>query len=95
MSQTSGNDTSFCHLYKPIQAVEKLESYRVGGYHPIAIGDQLHDRYRVVHKLGHGTYSTIWLAQDQKLNRYVAVKVCTADSNPLEFGVLSELSSSQ
>lgn len=95
MSQTSRNDASFCHLYEPIEAVEKLESYRLGGYHPIAIGDQFHDRYRVVHKLGHGTYSTIWLAQDQKLNRYVAVKVCTADSNPLEFGVLSELSSSQ
>lgn len=38
---------------------------------------------------------TIWLAQDQKLNRYVAVKMCTADSNPLKFGVLSDLSSNE
>ncbi|KAJ5188447.1 hypothetical protein N7491_004772 [Penicillium cf. griseofulvum] len=67
----------------------------MGGYHPIAIGDQFHDRYRVVHKLGHGTYSTVWLAQDRKFKRYVAVKVCTADSNPRELDVLSELASPQ
>ncbi|CAG8907939.1 unnamed protein product [Penicillium egyptiacum] len=95
MSQTPRRDTSFRHLYEPIEAIEKLESYSVGGYHPIAIGDQFHDRYRIVHKLGHGTYSTIWLAQDRKFNRYVAVKVCTADSNPLELDVLSDLSSPQ
>jgi serine/threonine protein kinase len=89
------NNTPFRHLYEPIEGTEKLESYSVGGYHPIAIGDQFHDRYRVVHKLGHGTYSTTWLARDQRFNRYVAVKVCTADSDPLELDVLSELSSRQ
>jgi len=75
--------------------VEKLEGYRVGGYHSMTIGDHIHNRYQVVQKLGHGTYSTIWLARDQKDDKYVAIKVCTADSNPLESSVLSELSNSQ
>ncbi|CDM37059.1 Protein kinase-like domain [Penicillium roqueforti FM164] len=58
----SPKDDSSQHLYEPIEGVEKLESYRVGGYHSMTIGDHIHNRYQVVHKLGHGTYSTIWLA---------------------------------
>ena len=42
--------------YKPIEDVENLERYRAGGYHPIVIGDLLHGRYRIVHKLGFGAY---------------------------------------
>ncbi|RAK85216.1 kinase-like protein [Aspergillus costaricaensis CBS 115574] len=79
-------------LYEPIEDVERIEYYEAGGYHPVTIGDCFHHRYRVVHKLGHGTYSTIWLAHDEVSNRYVAVKICTADSNPLENSVLSRLS---
>ncbi|CAI7588455.1 unnamed protein product [Penicillium bialowiezense] len=89
------DDDSSYHLYEPIEGVEKLESYRVGGYHSITIGDHIHNRYQVVQKLGHGTYSTIWLARDQKDGKYVAAKVCTADSNPHEFSDLSGLSNSQ
>lgn len=95
MSHSPKGDHSSHHLYEPIEGVEKLESYRVGGYHSMTIGDHIHNRYQVVQKLGHGTYSTIWLARDQKDGKYVAIKVCTADSNPLEFSVLSELSNSQ
>ena len=79
-------------LYEPIESVERMEYYQEGGYHPVEIGDHFHDRYRVVHKLGHGTYSTIWLARDERSSRYVAVKICTADSDPLETDVLSQLS---
>ncbi|XP_044717144.1 kinase [Hirsutella rhossiliensis] len=35
-----------------IDGVEAIEKYRPGGYHPIAIGDVLHKRYRIVDKLG-------------------------------------------
>ncbi|KAJ5139328.1 uncharacterized protein N7515_004176 [Penicillium bovifimosum] len=94
MSHSPKDDFSH-HLYEFIEEVEKLESYCVGGYHPITIGDSIHDRYQVVQKLGHGTYSTVWLAQDQKFGKYVAIKVCTANSNPHEFSVLSELSTQQ
>ncbi|BCS18597.1 uncharacterized protein APUU_11425S [Aspergillus puulaauensis] len=79
-------------LYEPIESVERMEYYQKGGYHAVEIGNYFHDRYRIVHKLGHGTYSTIWLARDEISNRYVVVKICTADSDPLETDVLSQLS---
>lgn len=40
----------------------------------------LHNRYHVVNKLVHGTYSTIWLARDTIASTYVAIKICMADS---------------
>jgi serine/threonine-protein kinase SRPK3 len=44
---------------------EPLHRYRVGGYHPIALGDLFKDgRYKVLHKLGWGGYSTVWAAKD-------------------------------
>lgn len=70
--------------YERIEGVEWLERYRPDGYHPILIGDVLHDRYRVIHKLGHGTFATIWLARDQRKSAYVAVKVGTAESQNRE-----------
>lgn len=58
------------------------------------LGDLLHDRYRIVNKLGHGGYSTIWLAHDEKKKEYVAVKVAIPDSGPRrESEILRELSS--
>ncbi|KAI1368896.1 kinase-like domain-containing protein [Xylaria arbuscula] len=62
-----------------------------GGYHPIVIGHRLGDRYRVVHKLGFGFYSTTWLARDIQHSKYVAVKVGTADSGGKEVEVLTRL----
>lgn len=39
---------------------ERFENYRPGGYHPVSIGDELHNsRYRILHRLYHGLYSTI------------------------------------
>jgi serine/threonine protein kinase len=49
------------------------------------------DRYRIVHKLGHGSFSTAWLALDQESSEYVAVKVGTADANKHEADILSRL----
>ncbi|KAJ5239142.1 kinase-like domain-containing protein [Penicillium chermesinum] len=68
--------------YMPIEDVEKLERYRPGGYHPITIGEQLGGRYSIVHKLGFGSYSTVWLARNKESGKYVAIKipVSTLDS---------------
>lgn len=66
--------------YNWIDGAENLEKYEPGGYHPILIGDVLHDRYRIVDKLGFGGYSTVWLAQDTRQQEYVAVKVGVAES---------------
>jgi serine/threonine protein kinase len=74
--------------YFPLNAVEKLERYRTGGYHPLEIGDTLGKHYRVIHKLGFGTYSTTWLAADKTSGKYVAIKVGAGYSNPLEMDVI-------
>ncbi|GJC92837.1 protein kinase domain protein [Colletotrichum higginsianum] len=78
-------------LYEHVDNVERLDFYRTGGYHPIQPGDRLDGRYRVVHKLGYGTHSTIWLARDDRQVKYVAVKVGTADSDEKEADILSRI----
>ncbi|KAK2012448.1 kinase-like protein [Colletotrichum eremochloae] len=77
--------------YGYIADVERLRDYRPGGYHPIEIDDRLHKRYRIVHKLGHGTFSTVWLALDERTSKYVAVKIGTADADMQEVEILSQL----
>jgi serine/threonine-protein kinase SRPK3 len=48
--------------------VEPIEDYKPGGFHPVHLGDTFptHDnpRYQVLHKLGSGMSSTVWLAKD-------------------------------
>ncbi|KAJ5836588.1 hypothetical protein N7447_002614 [Penicillium robsamsonii] len=78
--------------YDWIKGVEKLEEYQPGGYHPIMVDDVLHGRYIIADKLGFGAYSTVWLARDAYLNRYVTLKVCIADSIQHETKVLRALS---
>ncbi|KPM37032.1 hypothetical protein AK830_g9514 [Neonectria ditissima] len=61
--------------------LEKLHGYRPGGYHPIHLQDELNNgQYRVIHKLGHGGYATVWLCRDQRVDTpaYVAVKILVA-----------------
>lgn len=65
--------------YHWIDEVERLDLYEPGGYHPVLIDDVLHNRYRIVDKLGFGGYSTIWLARDEIAKRYVAVKIGISD----------------
>ncbi|KAF4441446.1 CMGC kinase [Fusarium acutatum] len=63
------------------EGVEPLEEYQEGGYHPVHIGDVLgpSDRYRVIHKLGHGGFGTVWLCRDSLEGRYIALKVMVSD----------------
>lgn len=61
-----------------VKQVETL-NYRLGGFHPVHLRDQFKkDRYRVIHKLGHGGFATVWLARDAVRNRYVALKILAA-----------------
>ncbi|KAI1109301.1 kinase-like protein [Nemania sp. NC0429] len=65
-----------------IEDGEPPERYRPGGYHPLSLGDILHHRYHIVHKLGFGSYSTTWLAKDiQQRGRYIAIKIKTAEGD--------------
>jgi serine/threonine protein kinase len=79
-------------LFEHIDEVERLDYYRPGGYHPVAIGDRCQDRYQIVHKLGYGSYSTIWLARDERTASYVAIKVGTADHGSKEVELLIQIS---
>ncbi|EIN04031.1 kinase-like protein [Punctularia strigosozonata HHB-11173 SS5] len=67
-----------------LNAVENAEEYIPGGFHPVAIGDiYANGRYRILHKLGIGGSSTVWMARDYAQNtpygRLVALKVMCAD----------------
>ncbi|KAE8379342.1 kinase-like domain-containing protein [Aspergillus bertholletiae] len=76
----------------PIEDVENIGRYRPEGYHPIVIGDRLHDRYDIVHKLGFGSYSTTWLARDIERKKYVAIKISISEVNLHESKILKSLS---
>lgn len=54
---------------------EGMPDYKIGGYHPVHVGEILLDRYVIIQKLGWGHFSTVWLTKDLKYNSYVAMKV--------------------
>lgn len=60
---------------------EPVEEYAALRFHPVHLGDLLgaDDRYRVLHKLGWGSFGTVWLCRDTLARRYVAVKIVAAD----------------
>ena len=66
---------------------ERPERYFKGGYCPIALYQLLHERYKIVYKLGAGRFATVWLAWDRDEERHVALKILTAD----QFAESSEL----
>lgn len=70
-------------LEGPSTGLEKLYDYEAGGHHPLHLGDILHDRYRVIHKLGSGGYANVWLCRDNNSSetRYVAVKIIMAEGS--------------
>jgi serine/threonine-protein kinase SRPK3 len=69
-------------FYESPEDVEDTTRYCAGGYHPITIDAKIYDRYRVLHKLGYGSYSTVWLVQDeQKKQKLLSMKVLTANAS--------------
>lgn len=55
---------------------EDPEDYCKGGYHPVNIGDKFSEgRYTILRKLGWGHFSTVWLARDDMLKKFVALKI--------------------
>ncbi|CAH0043643.1 unnamed protein product [Clonostachys solani] len=61
---------------------EEVERYEKGGFHPVHLGDRYDKgRYRIVHKIGSGGYSTVWLAFDSQLLTWVALKIVEADKS--------------
>ncbi len=80
--------------------IEEIEDYQPGGYHPISIGDTFDQgRYRILHKLGFGGSSTVWLARDQRegkdRSRIATLKAMRADISSQSSGEIPELANSQ
>lgn len=53
------------------EQVESVKRYTPGGYHPIDIDDTItnatsQDSYTILHKLGYGEFSTVWLVKLQR-----------------------------
>jgi hypothetical protein len=63
---------------------EGMPDYKIGGYHPVHVGEILLDRYVIIQKLGWGHFSTVWLTKDLKFNSYVAIKVQKSAQHYLE-----------
>ena len=94
MSHCKDNTEDHSLKYNWINGIENLEKYKPKGYHPIMIGDVLHDCYHIVDKLGFGDYSTVWLAQDRYQEEYVAIKIGIANLLPQKMKCLQALSAS-
>lgn len=63
---------------------EGLPDYKIGGYHPVHVGEIYSDRYIIIQKLGWGHFSTVWLSKDIKYDTYVAIKVQKSASHYIE-----------
>ncbi|KAI0180608.1 kinase-like domain-containing protein [Hypoxylon sp. FL1284] len=83
MSDLPGNGLV---IIGPPTGLEKIYDYEPGGHHPVHLGDILHRRYKVIHKLGSGGYSNVWLCRDTNSSeaRYVAIKIITAEGSTSE-----------
>ncbi|KAI5807230.1 kinase-like domain-containing protein [Pyronema omphalodes] len=81
----------------PLTPTTELSSnYKPGHYHPIHFGDLFKDgRYKVLRKLGYGSFATVWLAHDNEKHRYVALKVIVSkDSHKTsELSILNQITS--
>ncbi|RYP86189.1 hypothetical protein DL769_000801 [Monosporascus sp. CRB-8-3] len=77
------DEMSYGWPYHPYINVEDIGQYRRGGLHPIRLGDFLgdSDRFRVVHKLGYGHFSTVWLCFDKQEKLWRGVKVLCAEES--------------
>lgn len=68
------DDEYICDVWQEVEEeCEPLDTYATGGsrgshaplLYPIEIGQRLNNgRYQVLHRLGHGGFSTVWMAKD-------------------------------
>uniref|UniRef100_A0A0D2XIU6 non-specific serine/threonine protein kinase n=1 Tax=Fusarium oxysporum (strain Fo5176) TaxID=660025 RepID=A0A0D2XIU6_FUSOF len=73
--------------------VEEIAGYDASRFYPVRIGEVFQGRYQAVTKLGFGSSSTIWLAQDLRDRKYVALKIYVHTSrNHREIPVYETLS---
>ncbi|KAI6085571.1 kinase-like domain-containing protein [Hypoxylon rubiginosum] len=69
------------YMMYPSEYTEDIYLYRPGGHHPVHLGDILDGRFEVVHKLGFGGFSTVWLCLDTTTHKWRAIKIIRADDS--------------
>lgn len=75
-------------LYDELEGVEDLACYKPQGFHVVHLGDSLENgRYRIHNKLGHGSFSTVWLALDTQIHRYIALKILRGSKAQSDFSL--------
>jgi len=77
-------DEPYIRQFRPslLDGIEDIEDYVPGGFCPVHLGDTFADqRYKVIHKLGAGGFSTVWLARDGIEQRYVSLKILRAEDS--------------
>lgn len=76
-------DLPFRYRQPIMTYVEDVDKYLPGGFHPVDIGDRVgagKHTYQVIHKLGHGGSSTVWLVRSYAASpSYFALKILRAD----------------
>ncbi|KAH9874832.1 hypothetical protein J1614_004319 [Plenodomus biglobosus] len=89
-------DSDLWRFEKTVATCEWAEEYSPGRFHPVNLGDTFHHgKYRVIRKLGNGSYSTVWLAVNSDTPRYVALKIIIAKaaSSATELSIHEKVSS--
>ncbi|KAE9395632.1 kinase-like protein [Gymnopus androsaceus JB14] len=90
MFKLSGSD-QLLHWPGIPYETEEIDRYTLGGFHPVHLGDVFSSEkaaYRVLHKLGWGSFATVWLARtvqeveiSQHPSHYAALKICVANAD--------------
>ena len=76
------------YKFSGLLSIEQIQFYQPQGFHPVSIGDiYAKGRYKILHKLGYGGSSTVWLARDLRpqpgdSDTLVALKILSCDSSP-------------
>lgn len=74
-----------------VDGIEDVKRYRPGGFHPVNLQDTLGGKYKIIHKLGHGGFGTVWLGRVLEEHRNVAIKVLMANASSNDLDILTYL----
>ncbi|KAI0846991.1 kinase-like protein [Daldinia vernicosa] len=80
-TNTTASGASFVRKYNSLSIldeVEDVEWYQPGGFYPLDVGETIIDRFKVVHKLGHGGIATVWFCWDLQEEKWIALKINSA-----------------
>lgn len=75
---TESEELDLEEVVEPWHKYDIKETPHASVFYPICVGEVLHERYLVEHKIGSGGFSTVWMAHDLQHKRDVALKVMSS-----------------